>query len=191
MFQLELAINCTWSNVRVRSNKLWMFGSSVADSRVSAGAGGGQQHLCPAVNFRSRGLFLLLSQCSLHSLPPSRTWISTCSPCPRAMASLLSASLTTALSFPSGPTCSRQKTTGTRRTGGSASTSPGTATAPGSPAPAWPRAGPRAGTRECPRWKGESHSATSGGSLGVPHLSSWFIGAASQRSPALLWVTSV
>lgn len=71
VFQLELAINCTWSNVRVRSNKLWMFGSSVADSRISARAGGGQQHLCPAVNFRSRGLFLLLSQCSLHSLPPS------------------------------------------------------------------------------------------------------------------------
>lgn len=118
----------------------------------------------------SRGLFLL-TVCSLHSFPP-RTWISTCSPCPRAMASLLSGSLTTALSFPLGPTCS-QKTTGTRRTGGSASTSPGTATAPGSPAPAWPRAEPRAGMRASPRWKGENHSGTWGGNSIVPHLFSW------------------
>lgn len=131
----------------------------------------------------------LVTVCSLHSLPP-RTWISTCSPCPRATASLLSGSLTTALSFPSGPTCSR-KTTGTRRTGGSASTSPDTATAPGSPAPAWPRAEPRAGTRVSPRWKGENHSGAQGGNPVIPHLFSWLWGAASQSFPALPWVPSV
>lgn len=40
MLQLELAMKCTWSNVRVRINKLWVFGSSVADSRPSAGLQG-------------------------------------------------------------------------------------------------------------------------------------------------------
>lgn len=40
MLQLELAIKCTWSNVRVRVNKLWVFGSSVGDSRASAGLQG-------------------------------------------------------------------------------------------------------------------------------------------------------
>lgn len=129
----------------------------------------------------------LVTAYSLHCLPP-RTSISTCSPCPRAMASLLSGSSTTASSFPSGPTCSR-KTTGTRRTGGSVSTSPGTATAPGSPVPAWPHAGPRAGTRVSPRWKGENHSGLcQGGNPVVPRFFSWLWEAASQSSPAPPWV---
>jgi hypothetical protein len=84
-----------------------------------------------------------------------RTWTSICSRCPRAMDSLLSASLTTALRSPRSLLGDKPTMAGTLRAGGRENISPGIGMAPGSPAPASPPGGPPAGTKASPRWKGE------------------------------------
>ncbi|XP_066134350.1 E3 ubiquitin-protein ligase RNF126 isoform X2 [Saccopteryx bilineata] len=97
-----------------------------------------------------------------------RMWTSTSSRCRRAMGSLLSASLTTALRSPRSPQGHWLTMVGTLRAGGRESSSHGTGMVPGSLVPASLRGGPPAGMKASPRWKGSSSSWSMASSLQPP-----------------------